>query len=83
MNFARIGVRFHVLEYHVRGSAQDMKTICFANDVTVLFAAKYLEEVTQIGIQAGLSMQQWHSATNQQLADRKTEAVLMTSREIM
>ncbi|XP_066908977.1 uncharacterized protein [Halyomorpha halys] len=53
----------------------------FADDIVVVVAAKNLEEVTLIANQAVVTVRGWPSSVGQQLADHKTEVLLVTSRK--
>lgn len=57
------------------------KTIGFADDVAVVVVAKYLEEVTQRVNEAVNKIRLWLSNNGLQLANQKTEVVLVSSRK--
>lgn len=57
-------------------------TVGFADDVAVVVVAKHLEEITQMANQAVREIRGWLAANGLQLADHKTEAVLVTSRKV-
>ena len=58
------------------------KTVGFADDVAVIAVGKYLAEVTWIANEAIAIIRQWLSSVGLQLADQKTEVVLVTSRKV-
>lgn len=60
---------------------QGAETIGFADDLAVTVVAKHLEEVVQIGNEAIRIIRQWLTSVDLQLANHKTEAVLITSRK--
>ncbi|XP_066906481.1 uncharacterized protein [Halyomorpha halys] len=53
----------------------------FADDVAVVVSAKYWEEVILIANQAVATVRGWLSSVGLQLADHKTEVLLVTSRK--
>lgn len=57
-------------------------TIGFADDVAVVVVAKHLELITQMANVAVDKIRKWLTANGLQLADHKTEAVLVTSRTV-
>lgn len=57
-------------------------TVGFADDVAVVVVAKHLEEITERANQAIRAIRGWLAENGLQLADHKTEAVLVTSRKV-
>lgn len=57
------------------------KTIGFADDIAIVVVAKYVEEVTLIANEAIMTIRRWLLSAGLQLADHKTEAMLVTSRK--
>ena len=60
---------------------QGAVTVRFADDVAVVAVAKHREEVTLIANKAVATVRQWLTSVGLQLADHKTETVLITSRK--
>lgn len=58
------------------------KTIGFADDIAVVVEAKYKDEVTLQANQSILLIRDWLASVGLQLADRKTEALLISSRKM-
>jgi hypothetical protein len=59
----------------------DAKLVGFADDVAVVVVAKFKDEAEHICNEAIAIIQQWLSKVGLQLAEHKTEAVLVTSRK--
>lgn len=57
------------------------RMVGFADDVALLVIAKLLEEIIQMANEAIRMVRQWLAANGLQLADHKTEVVLVTSRK--
>ena len=55
--------------------------IGFADDIAVVVTEKHLEDVTLIANEAIAIIRRWLSSVGLQLADHKTEVVLITSRK--
>lgn len=58
------------------------KTVGFADDIAVVVVRKLIWEVTLSANEAVVSMGHWFSVAGLELADQKTEAVLVTSRKV-
>lgn len=61
---------------------RDTTTIAFADDLAIIVCGKLIEDVTYTANKAIFSIRQWLSSVGLQLADHKTEAVLITSRKV-
>ena len=57
-------------------------TVGFADDVAVVVVGKFLEQVTWIANEAIRTIRQWLTSVGLQLADHKTEVILVTSRKV-
>lgn len=61
---------------------EEAKIIGFADDIAVVVTAKFTEEVTRICNEAIDIVRQWLATVGLELAEHKTEAVLITSRKL-
>lgn len=59
----------------------NIKIIGFADDIAIVVTGKTLEEITEDANDAIRSIRSWITTAGLQLADHKTEAVLVTSRK--
>ena len=60
----------------------NVEVVGFADDIAVVVTAKFTEEVTRIGNEAIETIRTWLDTVGLQLAEHKTEAVLVSSRKI-
>ena len=58
------------------------RAVGFADDVAVVVVGKYTEEVTQVANEAVAAIRRWLRSVGLQMAEHKTEAVLVTGRKV-
>lgn len=61
---------------------RNVKIIGFADDIAIVIVGKLLEEITQIANETIAKIREWLISAGLQLADHKTEAVLISSRKL-